>query len=155
MKKITLKPKQETIIITVDVTEDIINKVVKAFKTHGFHSTQFKELYYTHFQLMEQHKIKILKENQNKPLNVYGYLIRRGDGEDKNLNLISPLWVNGTQIEHLHVYDGVIDVLNINSSGMFSSDNLEVFTYLRKDGSSAYGLKPVGESSYKYSARKK
>lgn len=155
MKKITLKPKQEATIITVDITEEIIKRVVKAFKTYGSHSTQFKELYYTHFQLMEAHKIKTLKDNKDKEIKVYGYLVRRGDGEDKNLNLISPLWVNGVQIEHLHVYDGVIDVLDINSSGMFSCDNLEVFSYLRKDGSSAYGLKPIGEPIYKYSARKK
>jgi hypothetical protein len=153
MKKvITTKPK---VSMSAEDINTIIKEVLTAYKKYGSNSHQFKSLYCANFKQLEKHKVSTLKSNYGKKLNVYGYLIRRGDGEDKNLNLISPLWVNGTQIEHLHVYDGVIDVLNINSSGMFSSDNLEVFTYLRKEGSSAYGLKPVGEDSYKYSARKK
>lgn len=133
----------------------IITEVLAAYKKYGSNSHQFKSLYYANFKQLEEHKVSTLKSNYGKKLNVYGYLTRRGDGEDKNLNLISPLWINGVKVEHLHVYDEVIAAIDINNSGMFNADNLEVFTYLRKDGSTAYGLKPVGEASYKYSARKK
>jgi hypothetical protein len=134
---------------------DLINQVVSIYKKHGSNSSEFKKIYYDNFQVLEAHKVNTLKSNEGKSLNVYGYLTRRGDGDDKNLNLLSPLWINGVQVEHLHVYDGVIEAIDINSSGMFSADNLEVFSYIRKSGSKAYGLKPVGESVEKYSRRAK
>lgn len=145
--------------MTTKNINELINKVVATYKEYGSSSNEFKSIYYSNLQTLEAHKIQTLKTNKGKALNVYGYLVRRGDGQDKNLNLLSPLWINGTQVEHLHVYDGVIEALEksqeINSNGMFSTNNLEVYSYLRSDGSEAYGIKPIGEAMTKYAKRKK
>lgn len=137
--------------------KDLIPEVIKTYQKFGSSSKEFKDIYYSNFQTLEQHKVNTLKENEGKKINVYGYLTRRGDGEDKNLNLISPLWINGVQVEHLHVYDGVIEALEnsqeINANGMFATNSLEVFSYLRKSGSKAYGLKPIAEDVGNYCRR--
>jgi len=141
--------------LTKNQIERIINQVVEVYDQKGSNSPEFKSLYHRHYLTLEAHKKETLIFNIGRAIKVKGRLVRRGDGLDSNLNLISPLWINGVKLEHLHVFDGVIDVLTINTEGNFKTTNLEVFSYTRTEGSKGYGLMPKGSCREKYSKRAK
>jgi len=143
------------IALTKNQIERIVDQVVEAYDNKGSNSPEFKSLYHKHYATLEAHKKETLISNIGVSIKVKGRLVRRGDGLDRNLNLISPLWINGVKVEHLHVFDGVIDALNINAEGNFKTTNLQVFSYTRTDSSKGYGLMPKGSTVDKYSKRAK
>lgn len=128
--------------------DQIINLCVRTFLQYGSHSRQYNCLYLKHRDELEAHKQRVLKAFCHKRVTVTGVLQRRGDGKQGNLNLVSPAFVNGIKIEHLNVYDEVIDGALIDyNDGTFIASGCVVYKYKRQDGSyklEAYGVKPEG-----------
>lgn len=125
----------------------IITQVITAFEEYGSFSNEFRTVYYQNETLLNQHKTKVLKSNEGKPVVLTGILRRRGDGKDKNLNLISPAYVNGQIIEHLHVYDEVIDNAQVNKlTGNLIAENCKIYRFNRSSSQSqinGLGVKPI------------
>ena len=91
---------------------------------------------------------RVLNAFFEKRVTVTGVLHRRGDGRQGNLNLVSPAFINGIKIEHLNVYDEVIDGADMDyETGCFIASGCVVYKYMRSDGHQqreAFGIKPHG-----------
>jgi len=102
-----------------------------------------------HRDALEAHKQGVLKAHLHKRVTLSGVLQRRGEGNQGNLNLVSPAFVNGVKVEHLNVYDEVIDgSLMDYDNGVFIAPDCVVYKYMRKAVGNrkveAYGVKPYG-----------
>ena len=138
--------------------DSIINEVIAAYDKYGSDSHTFNHLYSKHHQVMSQYKNDVLRKNAYKTVTLTGRLARRGDGDDENLNLITPAYINGVKVEHIHVYDEVLENAEINPiTGNFIVENLKVYRFRRDASRNRYahlanmGLKP--KSAPKWSDR--
>ena len=124
----------------------IIDQAITAFLCYGSRSSQFQSIYRQHEVKLNAHKRRVLENALDKPVTLTGVLQRRGDGEERNLNLISPAFVNGVKVEHLHVYDEVIDIADMDyDSGCFIASNCKIYKFSRKSrhiDTSGLGVKP-------------
>ena len=125
-----------------------IDLCVRTFLQYGSKSQQYRSVFNTHRVKLEAHKQRVLAAFFGQRVTVSGVLQRRGDGKQGNLNLVSPAFVNGIKIEHLNVYDEVIDGAVMDyTDGTFIASGCVVYKYKRQDGShklEAYGVKPEG-----------
>lgn len=128
----------------------IIDLCVVTFLQHGSKSREYRSVYDKHRTKLEAHKQRVLEAFYYKErVTITGVLQRRGDGKQGNLNLVSPAFVNGNKVEHLNVYDEVIDGALIDyDNGTFIASNCVVYKYLRRGvrdhKKAAYGVKPEG-----------
>jgi len=82
----------------------IIDEVIAAYNDKSA-TNYFRHLYSVHENVLNRHKNSVLTRNLGCEVTLTGRLCRRGDGTKGNLNLITPAWINGVKVEHLHVYD--------------------------------------------------
>lgn len=123
----------------------IIDLVINTYNKEGSSSLLFKEVYARYEQALNRHKNIVLKTNLGCEVILTGRLCRRGDGQYNNLNLISPAYINGVKVEHLHVYDEVIEAADINNiTNLFIAENMKIYKFGRKhkDFHLALGIKP-------------
>lgn len=127
--------------------DKIITTVISAYEQYGSRSAQFYVVYAKHENALNSHKRAVLIDALNKPVTLTGKLRRRGDGKEGNLNLVSPAYVNGVKVEHLHVYDEVIEAADVNkTTGMFIVEDCKVYRFGRNHrhaDRAGLGIKPA------------
>lgn len=131
---------------TKEYISKTVDHVVNVFLRHGSKGAAFKRAYGKFEEVLETHKRNTLISFLDKPVTLTGVLQRRGDGDRGNLNLVSPCWINGIKVEHLHVYDEVIDEADIDyETGCLIASSMKIYRYgrnkrhLEKQG---LGVKP-------------
>ena len=100
------------------------------------------DIYLADKRACDRHRANTLKSLHGQIVECNGTLSRRGEGTKGNLNIILAACINGVYVDHIQVYDELIEEYSAKVGDLFKF-KAKVYGYIRKNGSVGYGVKPT------------
>ena len=150
-KKVEVKPEfnKKRVDETIEKLEELRRNGVKDWMP------KFQEIFKPAYWELDAHKLSVLRQFEGQVIELTGNIIETRKGawcKDDNMTRISPAYINGIRVQHVHISNTVLKKATItkNFETKFIRVKSGVYSYGRTDGSvgMSIGNKENGNRSH-------